>query len=406
MAKKVESLACVLAGGSGTRLAPLSLTTEGKLPKQFLTLIKTRTMLQETLHRMPKNIPVLIIPEEKYKSVVEEQNENRAEIIAEPFGCNTAAAIGLAAVYALAKGKSEKTVLFITPADHLMDTRYFRKYYDLAVKGAEGGKIVALGITPDRPETGYGYIKANKKMQYIIGLQPTYETEAFVEKPDAAKAQEYIDSGDYFWNAGIFAFTIKTILKALETHTPVIFDAVNTIKEAIGTENEAEVIKQEYQKIKDSGQNISIDYAVMEKEAGKILTLPVEQKLNWNDVGGWVALEKYFKADEENNKVSNNAEVEECQNTFILNYRTGQKVKVKGLNELLVVNSDNGVLVCQKEQAQRAKEIIPALTAGQKEIMIDSANVQVNNGSELAIACLGCSDLKIECSQDELLITK
>lgn len=406
MSKKIQSVAFILAGGSGTRLAPLSLTMEGKLPKQFLALAKRRTMLQEAINRVPKGVPVVIVPEEKYKEEVIKQSEGSVEVLAEPFGCNTAAAIGLSAVYALYKGYSEKTVLFIMPADHYMDTRYFRKYYETAVQGAEKGKIVTIGITPDRPASGYGYIKVNRKMQTIFGKQALYETEAFVEKPDLDTAKKYVEVKEYFWNAGIFAFSIETILKALEKDAPVIFNAVQNIKNALGTPEETAVIKKEYQTIIDAKQNISVDYAVMEKEAKNMFLLPAETKLDWNDVGNWVSLEKYVKADEQNNRAHNKVEFINCKNIFALNYRLGHLLKVENQEDMLIVDTDNGLLVCPKLADQRAKEIIPGIAQGQKEIMIDSSGNQVVNNTDIPVACVECKEVKITVTPEKLTVGK
>lgn len=406
MFKKTNSIVFILAGGSGTRLAPLSLTSESKLPKQFLALVKKRTMLQEAINRVPKGIPIVVIPEEKYKDEVIKQSEGAVEVVAEPFGCNTAAAIGLAAVSALQKGYDKKTVLFIMPADHYMDTRYFRKYYEPAVQGAAKGKIVAMGITPDRPETGYGYIKGNKKMQTIFGKQALYETEAFVEKPDQKTAEQYVESKEYFWNAGIFAFSIETILKVLEKHAKVIFHSIQKIKDALGTPQEKEVMEKEYKHIKDQKKNISIDYAVMEKEAKNIFLLPADLKLAWNDVGGWIALEKYVKADEAGNRAHNKVEFASCNNVLALNYRHEHAVKVKNMQDMLIVDTDNGVLICPKLLAQRAKEIIPHLDKGQKEILIEAKGNEITNDTEVPVALIGCADLQIKYSKEKCFLAK
>ncbi|MFC1517846.1 mannose-1-phosphate guanylyltransferase [Candidatus Margulisiibacteriota bacterium] len=406
MVKKIQSLAFILAGGRGTRLAPLSLTTEGSFPKQFLALAKRRTMLQEAINRVPKGIPMVVVPEERYKDEVVKQSEGAVEVISEPFGCNTTAAVGLAAVYALHKGYSEKTVIFIMPADHYMDTRCFRKYYDVAIQGAANGKIVTIGITPDRPATGYGYIKANRKMQTIFGKQALYETEAFVEKPDLDTAKKYVESKEYFWNSGIFAMPVAKILNVLEKHSPVVFKAVQNIKEALGTPQQLEILTKEYQAIKDAKQDISIDYSVMEKEAKNMFLLPAEVKLDWNDVGGWVALEKYIKPDAANNRALNKVEFTKCKDVFALNYRHEHLLWVAHLEDLLIVDTDNGLLVCPKEFAQRAKEIIPGLEQGQKEILIESEKNEISNQTEIPIACLGCKEIKIDYSAEKLVVSR
>ncbi|GBR72834.1 mannose-1-phosphate guanyltransferase, partial [Candidatus Termititenax aidoneus] len=264
----------VLAGGSGTRLAPLSLTSAGKLPKQFLPLVGEKTMLQQTIERIPGG-QIVIVPEERYTPDIQQQCRDldgapgEAEILAEPFGCNTAAAVGLCALYARQKTNDEKTVLFFLPADHIMDKNIFGQLFQQAVARAAGGKIITIGITPDRPETGYGYIQTG-------GQGDQLSVQAFVEKPDLATAQKYLAAGNYFWNAGMFVMRIDTALQALERDAPEIYRALLGID---FTQNLSAEIARQYQIIKDKKQNISIDYAVMEKEAANMELLPAPTAL-------------------------------------------------------------------------------------------------------------------------------
>ena len=406
MFKNAQTLAVILAGGSGTRLAPLSLTFGNNLPKQFLALAKKNTILQEAVNRIPAEIPKIIIPEERYKEEVLKQTENKVEVVAEPFGCNTATAIGLAAIFALSKGYDEDTILFVAPADHYMDTRVFRKYFTIAAEAAQKGKIITIGIAPDRPETGYGYIKVNKKHQHFFGTQALFEVEQFVEKPSLEVAQEYQKSGAYFWNAGMFALKISTLLKALETHMPGIYGQLMNIRPSLGTAEEAQVIRQGYEAIKQAGQNISVDYAIMEKEAKNILLIPANERLSWNDVGGWIALERYCKPTEEKNRAFNRVEFITSSDVFALNYRAEHLCKVENLQEMLVVSSGNGLFICPKTQAQRAKEIISGLEKGEKNIQIDSSNNTINNTTDIPVALIGCSGLTIDYTAEQVLVKK
>ena len=163
----------VLAGGAGTRLAPLSLTSPGKLPKQFLPLVGAKTMLQQTIERLPEG-QVIVVPEERYIAAVCQQCAEiagKAAVLAEPFGCNTAAAVGLCALYALKETQDAQTVLFFLPADHIMDKAVFQRLFGQAVACAASGKIITIGITPDRPETGYGYIQTSGSgVQLNVGV--------------------------------------------------------------------------------------------------------------------------------------------------------------------------------------------------------------------------------------------
>lgn len=369
----------ILAGGSGTRLAPLSLTTPGKLPKQFLSLVGDKTMLQEAADKIPAGNKVIVIPEEKYSQTVAKQLGNNAQILAEPFGCNTAPAIGLAALYALKETNDPETVLFFMPADHIMDKTAFQKYFKIATETAtQTDKIITIGIKPTRPETGYGYIKVAEKHN-----EKAYRVNSFVEKPNLETAKKYIATGGYYWNAGIFSMKIKTILAALQKDAPFIYEQLTAQPALLKKEGEqvvlanngAELIKA-YKKIKEAKQNISIDYAVMEKEAGNLLLIEAGEDLEWNDVGGWVALAKYIKPDNQNN--------------LILNYLS-LEIKLENCHDLLVVTSNNGILITLQASAQKAKEIILGIEVGKKTELISCQNTVLKN--KLNSLYLGAIDL-------------
>ncbi len=378
----MKTFVFVLAGGSGTRLAPLSLTAPGKLPKQFLALVGKKTMLQETVDRIPAGNEIVIVPEKHYEQAVQEQVGAKIKIIAEPFGCNTAPAIGLSAFYALKQTRDENTVLFFLPADHIMDKTAFQKYFKIAVEQAvQTQKIITLGIKPDRPETGYGYIKVKTAAEITA-------VDSFVEKPDLKTAEKYLADGNYFWNAGIFCMTVKTILNALRNDAPVIYDCLKKIDLSNDLQPE---IAREYAGIKQAKQNISIDYAVMEKEAQNMLLIKVGTELEWNDVGGWVALEKYYPADKNNN--------------LIFNYLDLQ-INLHDCRDLLVVTSENGILVTTQVLGQRAKEIIPGITAGKNNELIDSPGTALNNSSKLYVGCIGLDSYQIDCENNKLSIKK
>ncbi|MDR1453360.1 MAG: NTP transferase domain-containing protein [Candidatus Margulisbacteria bacterium] len=359
----------ILAGGSGTRLAPLSLTLPGKLPKQFLPLVGARTMLQQTIERVPDG-RIVVAPEERYVPDIRKQCGKATEILAEPFGCNTAAAVGLCALYARQKTGDDKTVLFFLPADHIMDKTVFGQLFARAVERASGGKIITIGITPDRPETGYGYIKTS-------GSGAALNVERFVEKPDLPTAQKYLAEGGYFWNAGIFAMTAQTALAALAQDAPKIYSALQGIDFA---KNLSAEIARQYQIIKAKKQNISIDYAVMEKEAANMELLPAPPALAWNDVGGWIALRKYYPVD--------------AQNNLVINY-TAEKIQITGLQDLLVVNSENGILICPQTLAQRAKEIIAGLEKKLTAESIDCQNVLIENHTARYVGAIGLRNVKV-----------
>ncbi|MDR2428393.1 MAG: mannose-1-phosphate guanylyltransferase [Candidatus Margulisbacteria bacterium] len=382
----MQSYVFILAGGSGTRLAPLSLTGPGKLPKQFLPLVGEKTMLQQTIERVPDG-QIVIVPEERYVPAIRRQcaeltgARSEVEILAEPFGCNTAAAAGLCALYARQKTNAEQTVLFFLPADHIMDENVFEQLFRRAVVQAASGKIITIGITPDRPETGYGYIQTS-------GSGAELNVQAFVEKPDLPTAQKYLAAGNYFWNAGMFVMRVDTALRALERDAPEIYRALLGVD---FTKNLSTEIARQYQIIKDKKQNISIDYAVMEKEAANMLLLPAPTALEWNDVGGWIALRKYYPPD--------------TQNNLILNYAR-EEIAISGLRDLLVVNTENGILLCPQTLAQRAKEIISGIEKKLTAETIDCQDVIIENSTERYIGVIGAQNIRVVYKNGELNVSK
>lgn len=413
MNKKIFSF--VLAGGSGTRLAPLSLSMTGKLPKQFLPLLSEKTMLQETLDRLPDGVEKLVVCAEKYENEVKNQVGDSVIVITEPFPCNTAMAIGLSAIYAKKLSGDENDLVFFNPSDHHVNTDYFRKYYQQMVDAAVDGKIITMGITPDRPETGLGYIKiksqtTNHKSQTNFNDQNpkknTFEIEAFVEKPDLEKAKEFVESGEYFWNSGMFCFTIKTILDKLEKHAPIIYSALLEIEKSLGTENEKTAIFKGFTDVKEQKANISIDFAVMEKEAENILLVKAEPELEWDDIGLWIALERYFPKDEANNTFRGNVGFANSSGNLVLNYKKDQVINCENITDTLIVNCDNGILFCPKEKSIRASEIVPHLENQEKEILIDSENIEIKNETDAPVCVVECKGLKAECDKEKIFIVK
>lgn len=407
-------IAFILAGGSGTRLAPLSLNFEGKLPKQFLKLLSDKTMFQETLDLFPEEVKKATVSLEKFRSVIEEQGQGRVDILAEPFGCNTAIAIGLGAVYALHKTGDENTVLFFKPSDHYIEKEYFTEYFYTACEQAKKNKIVLLGINPTRPETGLGYIKTRELDEMAEGGIGVHKIDCFVEKPNLEKAKEYLKSGQFYWNSGMFAFTTKFLLEKLKVNSPEIYSSLMKIKRAFDNcEGDptcslevAKIILEEYQSIKDQNKNISIDYAVMEKEAEDILMVKVDGKLKWDDIGLWIAMERYFKPDENKNRTnSSNVSIDSCQNCLVLNYHPEQSIIISGLDDILVVNTENGILITPKSESIRAKDIVEDLKLGKKLIEIDSSGNNVANETETPVCLVGIEGLRIEADGKKLQIS-
>ena len=402
-----KTLVYILAGGSGTRLSPLSLTSEGKLPKQYLSIVGEKTMLQETIHRVPEGIDKIVVAEKKYEDDAKKQIGDQAGIILEPFGCNTAIAVGLSAIHAKKKTGDENTVLFIKAADHHMNSDYFQRYFHIASEEAKKGKIITIGITPDRPETGYGYIKTKDCLVDKYKDGHICEVECFVEKPDLEKATQYVQSGDFYWNSGMFVFTIKTIMDSIEKHSPKIFEALKEIEKDLGTDKELESITKHYQKIKDEKENISIDYAVMEKEAENILLVKAKPELEWNDIGGWNAIERYCEIDGKNSK-KGNTKICNCEKSLAINYLKKSKLKliVDGLDDHLTIATDNGILVSPRSSAQKAKECVKALEENQLEIIINSNNVSIKNQKDIPVAFIDCENIEVEFLEEDVTVKK
>ncbi len=337
----------ILAGGAGTRLRPLSQTGKGQFPKQFLKIVGDTTLLQEAIERIPADLDVGIIPEKRY---TEEAYKQAAEIgrlvnvLEEPFGCNTAAAILYAALFEHKALHNADRILCFLPADHKMDKDIFRELLDQAISvAAETGQVVTIGIKPDRAETNYGYIQAGNHME---GTLASYQVKGFVEKPDKDTAEVYLRDGSYFWNAGIFIAKTSILIEAAEKYCPEI---LRPISEAVLMKG-AVTIADAYRRIKESGWNISIDYALMERIASQMALIPAPKELAWNDLGNWESLNNYLETDTMGNTFfpGNPAEFTESSNVMLCNY-TDIPVRIENCSNILVVATENGILIRKKE---------------------------------------------------------
>ena len=337
----------ILSGGSGTRLWPLSRKLH---PKQFIELMGKTTLFQEAILRLPESIEnPLIICNEEHRFLAAEQlrkiNKEPKNIILEPVGRNTAPAIALAALKSIKE--SEDAILLVLSADHLIqDMDKFHQAIALATKQAEQNKLVTFGIAPNKIETGYGYIKAN-----ISKNKNYYDIDEFVEKPDYKTAKKYVDSGGYFWNSGMFMFKASVYLSELEKYEPEILSAC---QKSCQTEfydldfirlNEQEFLKCPSQ---------SIDYAVMEKTKNASM---VVLDANWNDVGSWTALWDSQVKDNDDNLVVGDVILDKVSDTYV-HSTSNRLVSVIGLSDLIVVDTQDAVLVTNKEHAQDVKNIV------------------------------------------------
>jgi mannose-1-phosphate guanylyltransferase/mannose-6-phosphate isomerase len=356
----------VLSGGSGTRLWPLS---REQYPKQLLPLVGDNSMLQETVARLDGIEGLagpLLVCNEEHRFVVAEQLRllgRRGQILLEPFGRNTAPALTLAALWARRNG--DDPVLVVMPADHvILEGDVFLQAVAGAVKLAEQGIAVTFGITPDCPETGYGYIQCGDG---IAGDSEAFRLRRFVEKPDRETAQAYFDAGDYLWNSGIFVMRASTWLSALELCRPDILAACTSALS--GVSQDGDFVRVDRAKFEQCPSD-SIDYAVMERLSGGQENLPkcavIPLSAGWSDVGAWDALWKVLPKCEAGNSVRGDVMLEACRNTFALS--ESRLVTCIGLTDLIVVETNDAVLVVHHDATQDVKKIVDRLKADKRSV--------------------------------------
>lgn len=341
----------VLSGGSGTRLWPLS---RGQYPKQFLPLVSGKTMIQETLLRLGGVSglqPPIAVCNEDHRFMMAEQlweiGCKPAAIILEPVGKNTAPAVAMAALSAA----SADDVLLILPADHVIaDTSAFHQAIAKAEALARQDFLVTFGIVATAPETGYGYIKAADEQ-----VGEGFKVAAFVEKPDAETAQTYLDSGDYFWNSGMFAFKAGVFLAELEKFNPQMLKVCREALAAAKTDLDFTRLDKE---IFSTCPADSIDYAVMEK-TDKAAVIPLDA--GWNDVGSWSALWDVTGKDQAGNAIKGDVLAIDTTNSYV--HSSNKLVAVIGVEDLVVVETDDAVMVASKDRVQDVKIIVDQLKA-------------------------------------------
>jgi mannose-1-phosphate guanylyltransferase len=343
----------VLAGGTGSRLWPKS---RAALPKQFLSLTSDKTMLQDTILRLPADkmeLPLFICNED-HRFLAAEQlrvaDIDYDSIILEPVGRNTAPAIALAALRAVQQG--EDPVLLILAADHLIsDHNAFHAAVDKATLLAGQGKLVTFGVVPTEAHTGYGYIKSGDSVDEI-----GFKVAQFVEKPDLATAQQYLKSGEYYWNSGMFMFKASVYLRELSEHAPDIFAACTNAMQ--NTDKDMTFIRvdaHEFAKCPDD----SIDYAVMERTSDACM-VPLDA--GWNDVGSWTSLwETSQNKDASGNVVIGDAILDGVTNSYINSEQ--RLIAVIGLDDVVVVETKDAVMVANKSKVQDIKNVVNKLKA-------------------------------------------
>ena len=343
----MTTTALIMAGGRGERFWPKS---RKNLPKQFLSLTDDgKTMIQLTVERilpLVKLEDIFIATNKAYRELVLEQIPGLPEenILCEPIGRNTAPCIGLGAIHIAQK--YDDSIMFVLPSDHLIKfTNMFLKTLETGADVAENNtNLVTIGITPDYPETGYGYIKFDPRRTE----GQAYAVERFVEKPSLEVAKEYLSTEEYLWNSGMFIWKVSSILKNMQKLMPDTYESLIKIKEAIGTPQQDFILEKEFHNM----QSQSIDYGIMEK-ADNIYILP--GTFGWDDVGSWLAVERIKKTNEFGNAVAGNIITVNTHNCII----QGDKklIAIVGMEDTIVVDTKDATLICAKDSAGDIKKV-------------------------------------------------
>lgn len=347
-----DIFAVILAGGSGSRLWPLS---RQSLPKQFLALDGDATMLQATINRLAPVIDagnVLIVTQEAHAKGESYHALLQYQSLFEPVGRNTAPAIALAAARLMADGADP--IMVVLPADHVIkDEAGFRACLQQAIAVAESGKLVTFGIQPTRPDTGFGYIKVRTENGKQLTVNSVLEVERFTEKPDLTTAEQFLKEGGYFWNSGMFVWRASVILAEIEQYLPEVYRVVQDI---VAESHVAGTFQQAVEKHFSAMPSISIDYGVLEKSSHVSLT-PCD--IGWNDVGSWHAVHEIADKDADGNALQGNVIAIGCKNSLIRAEK--RLVAAIGLENLCVVETADAILISRSDQTQRVREVVDAL---------------------------------------------
>ncbi len=341
--------AVIMAGGRGERFWPKS---RNSCPKQFLSLTSDgETMIRKTVNRLRPMVEaedIFIVTNAAYKDLVKEQLPEVPEdnILAEPCARNTAPCIAFAA--AVIGRKYDDAVMLVLPSDHLIgyEDIYVSTLKKAVAVAEEGKNLVTIGITPTYPETGYGYINFGKE------AGSAYEVERFVEKPDLPTAKKYLASGKYLWNSGMFVWKISSIMTDLKEFMPDIYEGALRIGEAFGTEKFTETLVKEFTAFTSE----SIDFGIMEK-ASNIYTIP--GSFGWDDVGSWLAVERINETDDDKNYIDGDVITVDSKRTTICGGK--RLVAAIGTRDIIIVDTDDVLLVCSKNNTQDVKKVIAQL---------------------------------------------
>ena len=360
--KRVPMYAVIMAGGKGTRFWPLS---RERRPKHLLNITGEKSIIQYTVDRISPLVAqdrVLIVTGAGHADQIREQLPRipAENILIEPVGRNTAPCIGLAAMHI--RKKEPDAVMCVLPADHLIpDTEPFLASL-IAARDMAGRRacLVTIGVRPRWAETGYGYMERGKEAD-TVGSTKVYHVKSFREKPDRATAESFLKGGKFFWNSGIFVWKVSTLLDAIQHLLPDLYEGLRAIDESIGTTREAEVLSEVYRTI----EPVSIDYGVMEKTPDVVM---LEGDFGWNDIGSWDALWDVLEKDGKGNVAR--GKVLRSGATNCLVHSPDKMVALVGVEDLLVVETDDALLICRRGASQDVRKVVEHLEKkGMKEYL-------------------------------------
>lgn len=350
--------AVILAGGVGSRFWPQS---RHAVPKQFLSVTGERTLIQATVDRLYGLVPperIFVVTSTRYLDQTRRQLPElpEANLLAEPIARNTAPAIAFAAAHIAARDAD--ATLIVLPADHVItSTPRFHEVLDAAIEQAQTpGALVTLGITPTHPETGYGYLQYDGDASDAFDETPRASPVlTFAEKPDLATAENFVDSGDFLWNSGMFVWRADTILDAIAHHLPELARAMAPIRASVDAAHDVETVEDAFA----ASPKISIDYGVMERAEGQVFVVP--GAFGWSDVGDWRAVYALAPKDEQGNAVQGRVILQDTSRCHVVG--KDRLVVLVGIHDAVVVDTDDALLILHRESAQQVKNVVDYLHA-------------------------------------------
>ncbi|HEX7477910.1 MAG TPA: mannose-1-phosphate guanylyltransferase [Polyangiales bacterium] len=347
-----EVFAVIMAGGSGTRFWPLS---RSAWPKQFLALAgSSDSLLQQTVRRLTGVVPadhVLVVTSERHAQATREQLPElpAQNVLGEPEGRNTAPCVAWAAAHVAAR--SPTAVMAVLPADpHIGDPKAYREVLGRAIAAARKGGLVTIGVTPTRPETGYGYVEIGEALDGSV-----HRVKRFVEKPDLNRAQQFVADGNFLWNSGMFFFRADVVLGEFERQLPDIHEFARGCQQQLAAGSELAYVRSRY----GSLTSISIDHGIMEK-ARDIRVVP--GSFGWYDIGSWTTAYELADKDAQNNAVLGDASLVETEGCYVRG-KAGKLIALVGVHDLVVVDTDDALLIMPRERAQDVRRVVDDLKA-------------------------------------------